>query len=295
MEERQKKPKKENTKTIGDLVFFGHKELVNTASSRIEAEMLLSYVTKQNKLTLYQNWLHKVDRSSEFRYKQLLKKRANGTPLSYLTNKREFFAFSFFVNQNTLIPRHETEILVEEAIAQIKKYPIQPVKMVEIGTGSGAISIALVHHCYDIQIDALDISEEALYVAKENARNHQMLHRIHFFQSNLFNEVPELRRYHFVVSNPPYIPNLEIPSLSREVQAEPRIALDGGKDGLEVITSLIKQSKKYLVPGGCLLFEIGYQQKPAVLKLMKQSGFANLFVKDDLSGIPRVVGGFLLT
>lgn len=295
METRNKKPKKVSEKTIGDLVFFGHKELVNTASSRIEAEMLLSYVTKQNKLTLYQNWLHKVDKSSEFRYKQLLKKRSKGTPLCYLTNKREFFALSFFVNQHTLIPRHETEVLVEEAISRIKHYPIQPVKMVEIGTGSGAISIALAHHCLDLQIDALDISEEALCVAKENARNHQMLHRIHFFQSNLFNEIPEIRHYHFVISNPPYIPDVEIPTLSREVQAEPRIALDGGKDGLEVITSLIRQSKRYLVPGGCLLFEIGYQQKLAVFKLMKQSGFTDLFVKNDLSGIPRVVGGFLLS
>ena len=295
MEERHKKQKEEKGKTVGDLVFFGHKELINKASSRIEAEMLLSYVTKQNKLSLYQNWLNKVDRSSEFRYKQLLKKRAKGTPLSYLTNKREFFALSFFVNHYTLVPRHETEILVEETIAQIKKYPIQPVKIIEIGTGSGAISIALAYHCNDVLIDALDISEKALEVAKENARNHHLLHRIHFFQSDLFSKVPEQRQYHFVVSNPPYIPNEQIPLLSKEVQSEPRIALDGGKDGLEVIRSLINQSKKYLMPGGCLVFEIGFQQKQSGLKLMKESGFTNLFVRDDLSGIPRIIGGYLLS
>lgn len=295
MEERSKKSKKESGKTIGELVLYGNRELHHTSASRIEAEMLLSYVTKQNKLGLYQNWLHRVDRSVEFRYKELLKKRAKGTPLCYLTNKREFFALSFFVNQHTLIPRHETEILVEETIRQIKQYPIQPVKLIEIGTGSGAISIALAHHCRDIEIDALDISEEALCVAKENARNHHLLHRIHFFQSNLFDEVPENRQYHFVVSNPPYIPESDISSLAKEVQAEPNIALNGGKEGLEVISLLIAQSKKYLIPAGCLLFEIGYQQKNAVLNFMKQNGFTGLFSKDDLSGIPRVVGGFLLS
>lgn len=287
--------KNKQTKSIGELVYYGHRELSEISSSRMEAEVLLSYVTKLNKLGLYQNWLSKVDKTSEFRYKKLLKKRSRGTPLCYLTNKREFFALSFFVNQNTLIPRQETEILVEEAIAQIKKFPIQPLRIAEIGTGSGAIAISLAYHCHDIEIDALDISDEALCVAKENARNHHLLHRICFYQSDLFSAIPEEKKYHFIVSNPPYIPDQVVPTLSREVQAEPRIALEGGKDGLEMIRLLITHSRRYLLPGGCLILEIGYQQQEAVLSFLKKSGYTQLFLRKDLSGIPRVAGGFLLS
>lgn len=295
MSSKPKTSKEKQSKSIGELVTFGSRELSEISSSRIEAEVLLSYVTKLNKLGLYQNWLSKIDKSSEFRYKQLLKKRSKGTPLCYLTNKREFFTLSFFVNQNTLIPRQETEILVEEAIAQIKKFPIQPVKIAEIGTGSGAIAISLAYHCQQVEIDALDISEEALCVAKENAKNHHLSHRISFFQSDMFAAIPEEKKYHFIISNPPYVPEQVIPSLSREVQAEPRIALNGGKDGLDIIRALITQSRKYLIAGGCLLFEIGYQQKDAVLPLLKKSGYTQLFIREDLSGIPRVAGGFLLS
>lgn len=288
------KKSRQNAPSIAELLSIGAKELKSVPSKRLEAEVLLSYVIKKNRVDLYRNMLNKIDPSVEVTYKNLLQRRISGEPLCYLTGKREFYGLEFFVNEATLIPRQETETLVDEAIAWIKNNPRKKANVLEIGIGSGAISIALSKHCDNIMVDAVDISEKALCVAMVNIRKFALNDRIKLFNGNLFSPIPSENKYDLILSNPPYIPTKDIPTLAREVRAEPYIALNGGTNGLSVLHKIIGNAKDFLNPCGCLLLEIGgIVQEKKVTDLFYKYGYRNVFIKKDLSGIPRVIGGSL--
>ncbi len=215
-------------------------------------------------------------------------KRLKHIPLGYIFGKSYFFGREFKVNENVLIPRQDTEILIEKISEDIKKQSRQ-VSVLDIGTGSGAIAITIQKETGAL-VTAVDVSDDALVVAKENAEKLEA--EVEFIQSDLFENVN--RRFDFIVSNPPYIETEVIETLDREVREnEPILALDGGKDGLDFYKKIVKNAPNYLNNGGKLYFEIGYNQADALRSLMKEN-FTNILVYKDYGNNDRVVVGELL-
>jgi len=217
-------------------------------------------------------------------YRNMLLKRVEHIPLQYITGEQEFMGLSFKVNSSVLIPRLDTEVLVEYVIKQVNP----GMKVLDMCTGSGCIAISVKHYCPDAEVAAVDISRAALLVAKENARENQT--KIEWIQSNLFEKVSGF--YDVIVSNPPYIPTEVINGLEPEVRCyEPIEALDGMEDGLHFYRILIREGKNYLRHNGMFFFEIGAEQGEAVRKLMEEEGYVDINVKKDLAGLDRVVYG----
>lgn len=278
--------------TINDLMKEGVNQLKTVPSKKLEATVLLSYVLKKNKVELYRNMLNQIDSSLALEYKKLLQRRKSGEPLCYITGKRDFFGLEFAVNQFTLIPRHETELLVEESISFFSNHKAETADVLEIGVGSGAISIALSYHCPHLLIDAVDVSNKALCVATLNIEKYALQKKIRLLEGDLFCPIEKGKKYDLIISNPPYIPTHDIPALSKEVLAEPRIALDGGKDGISILRKIIAGSMEYLKPGGFLLLEInGELQEKKITQLFYEYGYRKVYQKKDLASIPRVIGG----
>ena len=218
-------------------------------------------------------------------YELVIEKRAQRIPVQQITGRQEFCGLEFQVNEHVLIPRQDTECLVEEALKKIKPGD----RILDLCTGSGCIIISIQKlmkdqcHCF-----ASDISEEALAVAKKNAK--ELRADVSFFQGDLFEPVEG--RFDCMVSNPPYIESSVIEGLEPEVRDhEPMLALDGKEDGLFFYRKIIKEAKNYLQPGGWLFFEIGYLQGEAVSRLLTENGYRNVTVKKDLAGLDRMVSG----
>lgn len=286
--------REEKNMTVSDLLKEGSEKLKSLPSKRLEATVLLSYVLKRNKVELYRGMLNQIDSSLVLDYRKLLQRRISGEPLCYITGKRDFFGLEFVVNEFTLIPRHETELLVEEAINFLTQQKLDSTDVLEIGVGSGAISIAIAYHCKHIKLDAIDLSNQALCVTSVNINKHNLNDRINLIEGDLFDPIEIGKKYDLIISNPPYIPSEEIPTLSKEVQAEPIIALDGGIDGLEIVRRIVKEATNYLKIGGCLILEIGNLQEKKVTQLFYEYSYRKVFQKRDLAHIPRVVGGIKL-
>ncbi len=225
----------------------------------------------------------------------------DGTPVQYVTNHQEFYGLDFYVDENVLIPQPDTEILVEEADGAIEKLVdelwnkrtdfdnVKQVKILDLCTGSGIIAIYLKKKFGDsILAYASDISEEALCVAKRNAKSNET--PVNFIKSNLFENIEE-KGFDFIISNPPYVCSDVIKTLSVEVQKEPHIALDGGKDGLDFYKKIAKESKAYLNKGGYLMLEIGFDQKDRVIEILNENGYSDIYSKKDYSGNDRIVVG----
>lgn len=221
--------------------------------------------------------------AEEERYREVLRLRGQRIPLQHITGEQEFMGLVFFVNEHVLIPRQDTEVLVEEALRHIKDGQ----KVLDMCTGSGCIIISLAMF-RNITAQAADISKEALKVACVNAKRHER--EIRFLESDLFANVEE--SYDCIVSNPPYIASAEVQYLMPEVRDhEPLSALDGTEDGLYFYREIIKDAKEHLNEEGWLLFEIGWDQGVAVSELMAEAGYKNVEVKKDLAGLDRVVIG----
>lgn len=217
-------------------------------------------------------------------YQSLLAKRGERIPLQHLTGEQEFMGFSFRVSDQVLVPRQDTEVLVEEALRRLKCGR----RVLDLCTGSGCIAISIGKLRKDAAVTASDLSEEALSVARDNAERLEA--DISFRQSDLFEQLPDA--YDMIVSNPPYIPTRTIDDLAEEVRLhDPRMALDGGADGLVFYRKIIKESAPHLERGGWLLFEIGWEQADAVSEMMRENGFAEVRVIKDLAGLDRVVEG----
>ena len=220
-------------------------------------------------------------------YRQLVRRRGTGEPLQYITGEAWFMGLCFKVNPSVLIPRADTEILVETALDEL----CEGESILDLCTGSGCILLSIAKLGKPGRTVGADISAAALMTAHENAVR-LGLSQAEFTESNLFEQITG--RYDMIVSNPPYIPSAEIPQLMREVSLhEPHTALDGGVDGLDFYREITRQAQEYLLPGGRLLMEIGAQQGEAVGELMRQAGFAGAGIRRDLAGNDRVVYGHL--
>lgn len=220
-------------------------------------------------------------------YLELTRRRCQRMPLQYLTGEQEFMGLPFHVNEHVLIPRQDTEVLVEEAIRIIRQ-DLPDAKVLDLCTGSGCIGISIQSFCPDVTVTGADISQEALQVAQKNAVQNQM--PVQFIHSDLFAEISDT--YDMIVSNPPYIPSEVIETLMPEVRDhEPMGALDGKSDGLYFYEKITRQSVEHLKEGGYLLYEIGHDQADAVSGFMKENGFYDIKVIRDLAGLDRVVTG----
>lgn len=221
-------------------------------------------------------------------YNEFIKKAesiAKGMPLQYVTKKQEFMGMDFFVDENVLIPQPDTEVLVEEVLSVIGER--ENLSILDMCTGSGAIAIAIAKYT-NSKIYAVDISKKALEVAKRNAIKNGVEKKVNFVCSNMFEQIGSNQKFDIIVSNPPYIESKVIPTLDIQVQKEPKIALDGGVDGLDFYRNILINSKKYLKENGTIAMEIGYNQKKAVTDLFKNQ-YKNVYCKKDLSGNDRVI------
>ncbi|MFA5338979.1 MAG: peptide chain release factor N(5)-glutamine methyltransferase [Candidatus Omnitrophota bacterium] len=223
-------------------------------------------------------------------FHEALDSYARGIPVQYITGEAEFMGFDFDVNPSVLIPRPETEILVERVLTLMEREGITEPSILDLGTGSGAIAVSLTKLSPSCKIVASDVSEEALEVGRENAAANGVGDRIKFVLSDLFERIPGRRKFDLVISNPPYIPSEDYDSLPPEVRSEPRIALDGGLKGLEFYKRIIPDAAKRLNRGGYLVLEIGYGQAREINDLLASSGsYADVEILKDYNDIDRIV------
>ncbi len=257
---------------------------------RASAEMLLAHTLKLRRIDLYIRYDQPLMSDELARFKALIIRRAAGEPVAYIMGQKGFWSLELRVTPDVLIPRPDTEILVEAAVGAIPKDGGEtPLRVLELGTGSGAIIAAIASerpgHCFF----ASDCSIKALDIAKENARYHQLDAAICFFASDWFSALMPIPRFDLIVSNPPYIPSADIDALQPEIRKfEPRNALDGGKDGLDAIRNIIGHAKNYLKPGGSLMLEIGYDQRMQVSEMSESGGYEQIRFIKDYGGHDRV-------
>ena len=227
-------------------------------------------------------------------FNEMINDRLNGRPIAYIVKNREFMALDFYVEEGVLIPRPDTEPLVEEVIELSKG--MKDVTIVDIGTGSGAISVSLAKYIKNSYVYSLDISDKALSIGKKNAVNNEVDDKIEFIKSDVFTGIKDRNlKLDIIVSNPPYIKKEDIKTLHTQVKDyEPYIALEGGEDGLDFYRTITEESLKYLKSNGILAFEVGYDQANDVCTIMKNHGYKKIYTKKDLQGIDRVVIGFKL-
>lgn len=262
-------------------------KIKNIDSPKLKARLLMQYTLKQNRQYIMVYDEKKLTQEQEEKYFKEVERVSKGIPLQHITHQQEFMKMNFYVNKDVLIPRPDTEVLVEEVIQIAKK--INAKKILDLCTGSGAIAISLAKYIKDSQITAIDISKEALKIAERNAKNNQVDQQIVFLSSDLWKEVPK-EKYDIIVSNPPYIKREIIKTLDHEVQKEPSIALDGGWDGLDFYRKIVHQSYEFLKYKGYLCLEIGYDQKIDVIELIEQEEkYSDIYGKKDLYGKDRVI------
>ena len=259
----------------------------NIENPNLKARLLMQFVLNQTRQYLLIYDEKQLQKTQEIEYFKNIDKIVNGTPLQHITHQQEFMKMNFFVNEDVLIPRPDTEILVEEVINIANK--INAKKILDLCTGSGAIAVSLAKYVKDSEITAVDISEKALKISKLNAKNNKVDDKITFIESDLFENIKK-EKYDIIVSNPPYIKKEIIKSLEKEVQKEPYIALDGGYDGLDFYRKIIKESFEYLKYNGYLCLEIGYDQKEDVTKLIQdEEKYSNIYSKTDFGGNDRII------
>ena len=261
----------------------------NVEDASLESELLLRHTLKISRVQLYQDLGHELNAEQERTFWKLVERRLTGEPTAYITGHREFYGLDFYVDPDVLIPRPESELLVEKALALARSRPISAIA--EIGTGSGAVAISLALNLPQTKIYATDISAPALKIARFNCQKHGALDRIYLLQGDMLDPLPE--PVDLIIANLPYVKEQELPPFT---SFEPRLALNGGADGLKRIRRLCCQATGKLRPDGCLLMEIGQGQGKAVTAFLRGLfPTAEIEVSPDLSGIERVVSLTLTT
>lgn len=257
------------------------------AEPRKEANSLLAFALKKNKTFLIAHSDYELKLQEKTHFEQLLNRRANREPFQHITGIQEFYGLDFEVNKDVLIPRPETELIVENGIEILQK--IDNPSFCEVGLGSGCISISILYNVENATAIGLDISNIALAVAKRNAEKHNVLERLKMFESDVFSVLTD-QKFDLIVSNPPYISKDEIPDLQAEVKDfEPINALTDGDDGFSIIEKIIIDSPKYLIENGFLLMEIGFGQAENVRKMFSADLWESVEIVPDLQGISRMV------
>lgn len=271
--------------TARELLSWGEERLSKAGieDAKLDAWYLLEYSLPTDRVSFLMKGNAPVTEKKKEEYEVLIEKRASHIPVQHLTGVQDFMGFTFKVNEHVLIPRQDTEVLVEEVLKVSKGK-----KVLDMCTGSGCIVISLAKLGQLESATAVDISTEALKVARENAASLEA--EISFVESDLFEKVEGL--YDIIVSNPPYIESEEVDKLAPEVKDhEPRLALDGTEDGLYFYRKIIEEADKYLTENGAIFFEIGYNQGEAVSELLRAKGYQDIKVIKDLPGLDRVVAG----
>lgn len=258
-------------------------------SPETDAGLLLMHVLEIPKTKLLTQDVALTE-EQEAKVTELASRRIQGEPIHYLLGSCPFMDLEFFVNPATLIPRPETELLVEKVLESLRKYP-EPATLWDIGCGSGCIGLSLAYYHKSLQVVEVDISEQALKTAAKTAEKYNLQSRIQFLHHDILKGMPlELPNPQIIVSNPPYIPTKDVEQLMTDVKDyEPRTALDGGEDGLDFYRRIIKDAP--LPKGGLLAFEIGYDQGESVPRLMEEAGYHHVELMQDLSGLDRIVTG----
>jgi release factor glutamine methyltransferase len=253
-----------------------------------EAELVLTHVLNCNRMSLYLNKDINLDRDKSRLLSSILKRRISGEPVQYILGITEFMGLKFKVDKRALIPRPETEILVEQALEQLKQAGIASPKILDLGTGSGCIAVSIAKNLSRPDVWASDISTEALRLAQENACFNNV--EIKFIQGDLFDAL-EFKNHKFdlIVSNPPYVSSGEFHSLAKEIFFEPQLALKAGKDGLDFYRRIIAQAAHYLRDNGLLMFEVGLSQAYFVKEMLEKKGFEHLSSIRDYNDIERIV------
>ncbi len=273
--------------TYRQLYEYGVKKLeeAEVVEAKLDARLLLEYICHTDRNTLLVHGDSERNAMEEQFYYMCIEKRAARIPLQHITGEQEFMGLTFRVNEHTLIPRQDTEILVEEGM----RHMFDGMRILDMCTGSGCILLSLLKYSNECEGTGVDISKEALKVAEENAERLGL--KAEFIQGDLFENLPDMK-YDMIISNPPYIETAVIETLMPEVREhEPIQALDGMEDGLFFYQRIVEKAGGFLTKGGWLLFEIGYNQGEAVRELMKEKGFQNIEIVKDYAGLDRVVLG----
>lgn len=253
---------------------------------RLDAELLIAHALGAKRIELYTRSTDLLTAEQLAQIREVVRRRQEGESVAYITGEKEFWGLPFKVNASVLVPRPDTETLVEAALERLPKD--EPRRVVDVGTGSGAIAISVAKSRPLTQVVAIDKHAAALVVAKENAERNQV--NVAFMQGDLLAPLAAEAAFDLILANLPYIPTADIANLAPEVRREPVTALDGGADGLELIRALLSQTPARLKPGGVVLLELGQGQSDDVVNLCQRAGLVSPFVVKDLAGIERVVG-----
>jgi release factor glutamine methyltransferase len=277
--------------TVGRLLDWTTKylEQKGSESPRLDTEVLLAHALGCKRIDLYARHTEEASEQGRHKFRELVRQRVEGCPVAYLVGRKEFFSLEFEVNRAVLIPRPDTECVVDECL-RLAKGMAEPA-VLDIGTGSGCLAVAVAKHHKTARVTAVDISPEALAVASANASKHGVAQRVRFLQGDLFAPLAASEHFDFILSNPPYIPHDDIAKLAAGVRDyEPHRALDGGADGFAVFDRLIAEAPAHLKTGGCLLIEIGSPQEgPARDRIGRHAGYELAKTIHDGSGHPRVL------
>lgn len=279
---------------IKDIIVEYSRQLEEISDTpRLDVEILLQKALGDvDRLYIHLNLQKELSKEQENIFLGFIEDRLKGRPIAYIVNNREFMGLDFYVEEGVLIPRPDTEVLVEEIIELCKDRGNMDI--LDIGTGSGAITVSIAKYIEKSNVTSVDISEIALEIGERNAKNNGVYEKIRFIKSDLFDNIKsEKIQFDIIVSNPPYIKKKDIEDLHIQVKDyEPYNALEGGVDGLDFYRKITEESKEYLKLGGILAYEVGYDQAEEVMKIMQNNGYNKIYTKKDLQGIDRVVIGF---
>ncbi len=260
-----------------------------TDSPRREAELLLAQTLDVSRFDLYTQYDRPLGEEERASFRRLIKKRSSGVPLQHITGSQPFRHLDLSVEPGVFIPRPETELLVEAVIDELKATGPGPA-VLDIGTGSGAVCLSLAYEMPGADVWTVDVGPQATALARRNAAKHQLHERVKFLTGDLFAPIPPGQQFEAIVSNPPYIPTSQIDGLMAEVSChEPRLALDGGADGLTFYDRIIKEAAPRLKPGGLVAFEIGIGQADSVSAMLESGAFSGITVRNDYSGLERII------
>ncbi len=252
----------------------------------LDAEMLMAKVINKDRKYVLLNSEQKLNNEELYNFKKLIKKRSNNEPVAYLTNKKSFWTSDFYITKNTLIPRPETELLVETALKITQQK--NNLSVLDIGIGSGCILISILKERKNFYGTGIDVSKNCIKISKINAKKHKIYPRVKFFKTNVDKFL--LGKYDLIVSNPPYINKYNLKYLEKDiVDFEPKLALDGGLNGISEIRKVIKKSSELIKKRGKLILEIGFDQKNKVINLLKNEGFYINYTLKDLAGNDRCI------
>jgi release factor glutamine methyltransferase len=256
---------------------------------RLDAEILLAHARGCPRIPLYTQFDEPLSDAVRGQMRDLVKRRANAEPVAYLVGQREFFSLSFRVTPEVLIPRPDTETLVLEILDETKSR--SSTKMLDLCTGSGCVAVSVAKNSPSVNVTATDISPAAIAIARENAERHHVSDRVELLESDLFSAIPAGTKFDVIASNPPYVAAAEIETLDKEVAVhEPRLALDGGADGMDILKKIITAAPEFSVPGGLLLLEFASEQAEALVKFAEAHGaYEKISVREDLGKRPRVL------